>query len=120
MEKDNKKTPEDKLRPDEEKKNKNLPYNPDITDEDRQALPDKGLSMEPDEDRAVKDRNSPVDFTAKDLDIPNSDARDTSHEGKDIPDEENHQHNRRGERSDEEIKRDNENDLIDEDSTEKF
>lgn len=114
--KDNNKEPQDKLRPEEQDKN-DLPYNPDITPEDKQALNDEGLSMNEDRDRFLAERKRPVDFTADDLDIPGRELRDTS-DGKEIPDEENQQYNMRGARTDEEKQRESENDLIDEDKNE--
>lgn len=83
------------------KKTSQLPYDPSITEEDKQALQDRNLSMDQHQDKALSDRNRPVDFTAKDLDIPGSDDRDTSHKSSELPDEENFQFNRRGEQPDE-------------------
>ncbi len=93
----------DKLRNEEEKNKEKLPYNPDITDEDKQALNEKGHSMNMGQDKALADREREVDFTAKDLDIPGRQERDTS-TGKEIPDEDNYQFNQRGSRPKEQKK----------------
>lgn len=82
---------------------KNLPYNPDITNEDRQALNEKGNSMNMGQDKDLANRERKVDFTGKDLDIPGRNERDTS-SGNNIPDEDNYQFNQRGSRPDEKKK----------------
>ena len=84
----------------EEKKTKgekDLPYNPNITNEDKQALNEKGRSMNKNQDKEL-DRQKDVDFTGKNLDIPGSNYDGTSKQ-KDIPDEANRQFNERGERT---------------------
>lgn len=86
---------------DEIEKPKDLPYEPDITREDEMALPDKGLSMNQDEDRFLKEREKTVDFEADNLDIPGRNEPDTTSQGSDIPDEDNMQFNQRGKRKDE-------------------
>ena len=85
-------------RPEEEKtkQNKDLPYNPNITSEDKQALNEKGRSMNKNQDKEL-DRPQDVDFTGKDLDIPGSNS-DRPSSPTDIPDEDNRQFNERGER----------------------
>lgn len=113
MNKEENKEPKDKLRPDEDTNAKDLPYNPEITPEDEQALPDEGLSMNQDRDRFLAERERPADFTADGLDIPGRNERDTS-DAREIPDEENQQYNMRGTRSEEDKKRENENELINE------
>ncbi|MUP45736.1 hypothetical protein E0K83_08255 [Gramella sp. BOM4] len=87
-------------RPEEEKKKgkpEDLPYNPDVTNEDKQALNEKGRSMNKGQDKAL-DRERDVDFTAEELDIPAGGQNDP--EKGDIPDEQNYQYNNRGERED--------------------
>ncbi|TRO66508.1 hypothetical protein [Christiangramia sabulilitoris] len=87
-----KKTNADNLKTDSEE----TTYNPEVTKEDKQALNEKGRSMNKGQDRAL-DREREVDFTASELDIPGSnDARPTK-EGE-IPDEQNLQYNDRGSR----------------------
>lgn len=78
-----------------------LPYDPNINEDDLQALHDEGLSMDQNQDKPLAERDRPVDFTGKDLDIPGRNERDTTHKGTDIPDEDNHQFNERGVRKDE-------------------
>lgn len=90
-----------KPRREEIEKPKDLPYEPDITREDEMALPDKGLSMNQDEDRFLKEREKFVDFEADNLDIPGRNEPDTTSQGSDIPDEDNRQFNQRGKRKDE-------------------
>lgn len=86
-----------------------LPYDPNINQEDRQALHEEGLSMDQGRDRPLSERDRPVDFTGKDLDIPGQAESDTTHAGTDLPDEENNQYNERGVRKDEDKKKDHPN-----------
>lgn len=55
---------------DTDKKNKQ--YNPDITEDDKQALRDKTENVRSDggDDRLLKNREKNVDFAGKDLDVP--------------------------------------------------
>ncbi|TBW29169.1 hypothetical protein [Gramella sp. KN1008] len=88
-------------RPEEEKKAgkpEDLPYNPDITNEDKQALNEKGRSMNKGQDKAL-DRDRPVDFTAEEMDVPASNDANPDKEGQ-IPDEQNWQYNKKGARPD--------------------
>ena len=94
---------EHKPRKEDDKRKENLPYNPDITKEDMQALNEKEHSMNMGQDKDLADRDREVDFTAKDLDIPGRKERDTS-TGKEIPDEANYQFNQRGSRPEEQKK----------------
>lgn len=74
--------------------NKDLPYNPDITQEDKEALNEKGRSMNKGQDREL-DHKEKVDFTPDELDIPAS--NDSRPEDKtDLVDEENMQFNNKG------------------------
>lgn len=74
--------------------NKDLPYNPDITQEDKEALNEKGRSMSKGLDREL-DHKEKVDFTPDELDIPAS--NDSRLEDKtDLVDEENMQFNNKG------------------------
>ena len=86
-----------------------LPYDPNINEEDMQALHKKGYSMNQNQDKAYSERERPVDFAGKDLDIPGRDLRDTTHKKSEIPDEENQQMNARGARTDAEKKADHPN-----------
>ena len=80
----------------ERNKNQDLPYNPEITKEDEQALNDKGKSMNKGQDAELDNKETPTDFTAENLDIPGRNEADVSTDGADIPDEENYQFNERG------------------------
>lgn len=101
-EKENKPLANKPKREDDSIEKNDLPYDPNINKDDMQALQEKGLSMDQGQDKPLSERNRPVDFTAKDLDIPGRNERDTTHEGTGIPDEENYQFNERGVRKDEE------------------
>ncbi|HKJ06247.1 MAG TPA: hypothetical protein VJ970_02145 [Flavobacteriaceae bacterium] len=54
------------------KEEKNKKYNSDVTEDDLQALGDKKNHLRTDggDDKVLKNRKKPVDFAAKDLDIP--------------------------------------------------
>ena len=84
------------LRERDQIKNNDLPYDPDINSDDKQALQEKGLNMNPTDDQFLAERKRPVDLAAKDLDIPGRDEADTTHRGTDIPDEENFQYDQSG------------------------
>ncbi|MBZ9729020.1 hypothetical protein LB467_04920 [Salegentibacter sp. JZCK2] len=75
----------------EEKKKK---YNPDITSEDKQALNEKGRSMDKGQDKEL-DRDVPVDFTADNLDIPGRN-QNKKNDREELVDEENYQFNQKG------------------------
>lgn len=75
--------PADDLSNETEQKNKF-----DVTDEDLEALGPKDLSMDMGDDEQLKHRTRPVDFSAKDLDIPGSELDDEQEE-KGSEDEEN-------------------------------
>jgi len=87
-------------RPQEEakkSKSEDLPYNPELTKEDNQALNDKGRSMNKGQDKDL-DRNKEVDFTADELDVPAS--NDTKRREKsEMVDEENMLYNKKGSRA---------------------
>lgn len=110
-------TPTDKLKDEEDQNKKDLPYNPDITKEDKQALNVKGHSMNMGQDKELANRERDVDFTGKErdvdftgkeMDIPGREERDTS-TGTGIPDEDNYQFNKRGSRPEEKRKSENPN-----------
>lgn len=72
------------------KDTKDLDYNPEITKEDLKKLGDKQghLKTETSDDDLLKNRNKPVDFTGKDLDVPGRKLpKDSIH--KKLKDEEN-------------------------------
>lgn len=80
------------------KETNKLPYDPDINKEDKQALQERGHNMNPTDDKILENRKKPVDFTADQLDIPGRNEADTSQRGTDIPDEENFQYDKSGEK----------------------
>ena len=69
-------------------------YNSDITAEDKQALNEKGRSMNKRQDKEL-DREKPVDFTADNMDIPGSNQTAKNDKDK-LVDEENYQFNKKG------------------------
>ncbi len=71
-------------------------YNPDVTEEDIEALGKKGLSMDAADDQVLKDRKKPVDFTGNDLDIPGREG--TAATKNQLKDEENTLYGQGGER----------------------
>jgi len=74
--------------------NEDLPYDPEITKEDKEALNEKGRSMNKGQDKDL-DRKEQVDFTPDELDIPAS--NETKPKDKtDLVDEENMQFNKKG------------------------
>lgn len=97
-------------RPEEEKKSgkpNDLPYNPEVTSEDRQALNAKGKSMNKGQDKDL-DRKRETDFTPDELDIPASnDAKPDDKSA--LVDEENMQYNKKGARPERDISRDHPN-----------
>lgn len=105
---ENEKKPNKPLRESDNIEQNDLPYDPNINKDDLQALQEKGHSMAPDEDsdKFLAERKRPVDFAGEDLDIPGRQERDVTHDTTDIPDEDNHQFNNRGVRTDEERKSD--------------
>lgn len=78
-------------------KEKNLPYNADITKEDLKNLRDEGLSMDTGDDRLLPHRKERTDFTGKDLDIPGTNKRNLTPSAG-ISDEENSLYGQGGER----------------------
>ncbi len=53
-------------------KDRKKKYNPNVTREDISALGKKDMSMDSFDDRVLENRLEPIDFTAGDLDIPES------------------------------------------------
>ncbi|CAH8285851.1 hypothetical protein EV196_106121 [Mariniflexile fucanivorans] len=75
------------------KENNKLPFNPEITKEDKQALGDKAGNLRQDngEDELLKKRKNEPDFAAENLDIPGaSNARPLTNDRH--SDEENRHH----------------------------
>jgi hypothetical protein len=69
----------------------------EVTGEDLEALGPKDLSMDMGDDEQLKHRTRPVDFAAKDLDIPGSELDDEQEE-KGSEDEENNSYSLGGEK----------------------
>lgn len=89
------------MKNDSSKSTKKLPYNPDITAEDKNLLRDDNANLHNDgsSDRQLQNRKTDVDFTGKDLDIP---GRNTAQKGKGdngLNDEENKLHSQGGDRN---------------------
>lgn len=53
-----------------QKNKKDLPYNPEVTKEDEEALQHENLHTDGKEDEELRERKEKVDFTGRDLDIP--------------------------------------------------
>lgn len=104
------------IREDDHIEQNDLPYDPNINEDDKQALQERGLNMSPNDDKFLAERDRPVDFAADDLDIPGRNEADTSHEGTDQPDEENFQFNERGVPK----RRNNEEDIPDDEDIDTF
>ncbi|GAB2769836.1 hypothetical protein [Salinimicrobium soli] len=56
-----------------ERKPEGMPYNPDITSEDKEVL--NNQSKDEKKGEYFKDRNQPIDYTGSDLDIPKMDDK---------------------------------------------
>ena len=77
-----------------EKENKDLPYNPEITKDDKQALGkdfQNNIRKDGGDDVALTNRSKKVDFAGKDLDVPGR-ASASKHTTNRITDEENKLH----------------------------
>ncbi|WP_051201466.1 hypothetical protein [Christiangramia portivictoriae] len=73
---------------------KEIPYNPEVTKQDKQVLHEKGRSLNEGQDKDLSNRQD-VDFTPDELDIPASnDAR--AKNKTELVDEENMQYNQKG------------------------
>src|SRR5699024_10683489 len=69
-------------------KEEDLPYNPDVTDEDLENLQHDNQHTDGGDDEMLRERREEVDFTGEDLDVPGSKtARESGRKG--LPDEEN-------------------------------
>ncbi|SKB33271.1 hypothetical protein SAMN05660776_0478 [Salegentibacter holothuriorum] len=69
-------------------------YNSNITAEDKQALNEKGRSMNKGQDKDL-DRENPVDFTTNNMDIPGSNQPNKK-DKEELVDEENFRFNKKG------------------------
>lgn len=69
-------------------KDKNLPYNPEITEHDKEILSQEHIHGDGGDDQQLRDREEEVDFAGEDLDIPGrKKARESYNKG--LSDEEN-------------------------------
>jgi hypothetical protein len=93
---DNKPKANKPLRETDNMEKSDLPYDPNINKDDKQALQERGHSMSPTDDQFLADREESVDFAAEDLDIPGRNIADTTQRGTDLPDEENFQYDKSG------------------------
>ncbi|MGB5981686.1 MAG: hypothetical protein WBG46_06045 [Nonlabens sp.] len=77
-----------------------LPYNPEITKEDKEMLrsDNKNFHSDGGDDRELQNRNEKVDFAGKDLDIPGREKAQRGNGITGINDEENKLHSQGGDR----------------------
>lgn len=68
-------------------KDKKLPYNPNITEHDKDMLSQKNVHGDGGDDQQLRDRKNKVDFAGKDLDVPGRNQAKKSNTG--LRDEEN-------------------------------
>lgn len=71
-----------------ENKDEKLPYNPNVTEHDRDILSQKNIHGDGGDDQQLKDRNEKVDFAGKDLDVPGREQA-KKNKGNGLRDEEN-------------------------------
>jgi hypothetical protein len=84
--KNSKTTSERKIDSDKKKEEK-LPYNPDVTEHDKDMLSQKNIHGDGGDDQQLRDREEKVDFEGKDLDVPGRNQAKKSKTG--LRDEEN-------------------------------
>ncbi|WGF91230.1 hypothetical protein [Aequorivita marisscotiae] len=77
--------------------NENLPYNPEVTDHDKDILNQKNIHGDGGDDQQLKDRKNKVDFEGKDLDIPGRSKAKKQNNPNGLRDEENQLHSQGGE-----------------------
>lgn len=73
-------------------------YDPNVTEEDMNALGKKGLNTDAGDDRLLQDRKDRIDFTGQELDVPTGKPKSPVHH-KSIKDEENSLYGQGGERN---------------------
>lgn len=78
-------------------KEQELPYNPDITEHDKDILNQDNIHGDGGDDQQLKERKKPVDFTGKNLDIPGSNEAKKGNGPAGLNDEENKLHSQGGE-----------------------
>lgn len=85
--KNSEKSSENKSSKDSKKKDEKLPYNPNITEHDKDILQQKNIHGDGGDDQQLRDRKEEVDFAGKDLDVPGRNKAKKSNTG--FRDEEN-------------------------------
>lgn len=68
--KNSEKTSDDKITSDAKKSKEKLPYNPNITEHDKDILSQNNIHGDGGDDQQLRDRIKKVDFAGKDLDVP--------------------------------------------------
>ena len=88
------------MKTDANKSEKDLPYNPEITKEDKKMLrnDNKHIHQDGGNDTQLTDRERPVDFEGKDLDIPGRTKAQKNNGINGLNDEENKLHSQGGDR----------------------
>jgi len=69
-------------------KDEKLPYNPNVTEHDKDILSQKNIHGDGGDDQQLKDRKEKVDFAGKDLDVPGREQA-KKNKGNGLRDEEN-------------------------------
>ena len=69
-------------------KDEKLPYNPNLTEHDRDILSQKNIHGDGGDNQQLKDRKEKVDFAGKDLDVPGREQA-KKNKGNGLRDEEN-------------------------------
>jgi len=88
------------MKKDKSKSEEKLPYNPEITEHDKDMLRQGNDNVHRDggDDQQLTDRKEKVDFAGKDLDIPGSSAAKKGNGPQGLKDEENKLHSQGGDR----------------------
>ena len=69
-------------------KDEKLPYNPNVTEHDRDILSQKNIHGDGGDDQQLKDRKEKIDFEGRDLDVPGREQA-KKNKGNGLRDEEN-------------------------------
>ncbi len=86
------------------KKDENLPYNPNVTERDKDILQQRNIHGDGGDDQQLRDRKNKVDFAGDDLDVPGREQAKKGN-GNGLRDEENKLHSQGGD-SKENLERD--------------
>jgi hypothetical protein len=89
------------MKNDSNKSTEKLPYNPEITAEDKKMLRDDNANLHNDgsSDRQLQNRKKEIDFAGKDLDIPGRNTAKKGNGDAGFNDEENKLHSQGGDRN---------------------